>query len=45
MDTVLTAGMVANVMLAARGVDLGELSMEFIAVSQLEQVRGRIQGT
>jgi phosphoglycerate kinase len=37
VDTVLTAGMVANVMLAAKGVDLGELSMDFIAVSQLDK--------
>ena len=37
VDTVLTAGMVANVMLAARGVDLGELSTDFIAVSQLDK--------
>ncbi len=37
VDTVLTAGLVANVMLAARGVDIGEPSMEFIRASQLEQ--------
>ncbi len=36
VDTVLTAGMVANVMLAAGGVDLGEPSLEFIRASQLE---------
>ena len=36
VDTVLTAGLVANVMLAASGVDLGEPSMEFIRASQLE---------
>ena len=32
----LTAGLVANVMLAARGVDIGEPSMAFIRSSQLE---------
>ncbi len=37
VDTVLTAGLVANVMLAAQGVDIGESSMEFIRASQLEQ--------
>ena len=37
VDTVLTAGMVANVMLAASGVDIGAPSMEFIRASQLEQ--------
>jgi phosphoglycerate kinase len=36
VDTVLTAGLVANVMLAASGVDLGEPSLEFIRASQLE---------
>ncbi|HEX5641895.1 MAG TPA: phosphoglycerate kinase [Thermoleophilia bacterium] len=36
VDTVLTAGLVANVMLAASGVDLGEPSLEFIRSSQLE---------
>jgi len=36
VDTVLTAGLVANVMLAAQGVDIGEPSMEFIRASQLE---------
>ncbi len=37
VDTVLTAGLVANVMLAASGVDIGRPSMEFIRASQLEQ--------
>ena len=37
VDTVLTAGLVANVMLAASGVDIGGPSMEFIRASQLEQ--------
>ncbi len=37
VDTVLTAGLVANVMLAASGVDIGVPSMEFIRASQLEQ--------
>jgi len=37
VDTVLTAGLVANVMLAASGVDIGQPSMEFIKASQLEQ--------
>ena len=37
VDTVLTAGLVANVMLAARGVDIGEPSMDFIRASQLER--------
>jgi len=37
VDTVLAAGLVANVMLAARGVDLGAPSMEFIRASQLER--------
>ena len=37
VDTVLTAGLVANVMLAARGVDIGAPSMEFIRASQLER--------
>jgi phosphoglycerate kinase len=36
VDQVLTAGLVANVMLAASGVDIGEPSMEFIRASQLE---------
>ena len=36
VDQVLTAGLVANVMLAARGVDIGAASMEFIKASQLE---------
>ncbi|MGE5229352.1 MAG: phosphoglycerate kinase [Deltaproteobacteria bacterium] len=36
VDTVLTAGLVANVMLAASGVDLGEPSLDFIRASQLE---------
>ena len=37
VDTVLTAGLVANVMLAAAGVDIGAPSMDFIRASQLEQ--------
>ena len=37
VDTVLTAGLVANVMLAAKGVDIGAPSMEFIRASQLEK--------
>ena len=37
VDTVLTAGLVANVMLAAGGVDIGAPSMEFIRASQLEK--------
>ena len=37
VDTVLTAGMVANVMLAASGVQIGEPSMAFIRSSQLEK--------
>ena len=37
VDTVLTAGLVANVMLAARGVDLGAPSLDFIRASQLER--------
>ncbi len=36
VDTVLTAGLVANVMLAASDVDIGVPSMEFIRASQLE---------
>jgi len=36
VDTVLTAGLVANVMLAAGGVDIGVPSMDFIRASQLE---------
>ena len=36
VDQVLTAGLVANVMLAASGVDIGEPSMAFIRASQLE---------
>jgi len=36
VDQVLTAGLVANVMLAASGVSLGAASMEFIKASQLE---------
>ncbi len=36
VDTVLTAGLVANVMLAASGVDVGASSMDFIRASQLE---------
>jgi phosphoglycerate kinase len=37
VDTVLAAGLVANVMLAAKGVDIGPPSMEFIRASQLER--------
>ena len=37
VDTVLTAGLVANVMLAAKGVDIGAPSMEFVRASQLER--------
>ncbi len=37
VDTVLAAGVVANVMLAARGVDIGAPSMDFIRASQLEK--------
>ena len=37
VDTVLTAGLVANVMLAAKGVDIGAPSMDFIKASQLER--------
>ncbi len=37
VDTVLTSGMVANVMLAASGVDIGEPSLAFIRASQLEK--------
>jgi len=36
VDTVLTAGLVANVMLTAHGVDIGAPSMDFIRASQLE---------
>jgi phosphoglycerate kinase len=36
VDQVLTAGLVANVMLAASGVDIGAPSSEFIRASQLE---------
>jgi phosphoglycerate kinase len=36
VDEVLTAGLVANVMLAASGVDIGPASLEFIRASQLE---------
>jgi phosphoglycerate kinase len=36
VDAVLTAGLVANVMLAASGVDIGAPSMAFIRASQLE---------
>jgi phosphoglycerate kinase len=36
VDQVLAAGLVANVMLAASGVDLGAASMDFIRASQLE---------
>jgi phosphoglycerate kinase len=37
VDTVLTTGLVANVMLAAGGVDIGAPSMDFIKASQLER--------
>lgn len=37
VDTVLTAGLVANVMLVAGGVDIGAPSLEFIKASQLER--------
>jgi phosphoglycerate kinase len=37
VDKVLTAGLVANVMLAASGVDIGGPSMDFIRASQLER--------
>ncbi len=37
VDTILTAGLVANVMLLAQGVDIGEPSLEFIRASQLER--------
>jgi len=37
VDQVLTAGLMANVMLAASGVDIGAASMEFIRASQLER--------
>lgn len=37
VDTVLTAGLVANVMLVAAGVDIGGPSLEFIRASQLER--------
>jgi phosphoglycerate kinase len=37
VDQVLTAGLVANVMLAASGVDIGAASMDFIRASQLEK--------
>jgi phosphoglycerate kinase len=37
VDQVLTAGLVANVMLAASGADIGVASMEFIRASQLER--------
>jgi len=37
VDTVLTCGLVANVMLAAAGVDVGAPSMDFIRASQLEK--------
>jgi phosphoglycerate kinase len=37
VDTVLTAGLVANVMLAAKGVDIGAPSMDFIKAGQLER--------
>jgi phosphoglycerate kinase len=36
VDRVLTAGLVANVMLAAAGADIGPASLEFIRQSQLE---------
>ncbi len=37
VDAILTAGLVANVMLAAGGVDIGGPSLEFIRASQLER--------
>ncbi len=37
VDTVLTAGLVANVMLMARGIDIGVASGDFIRASQLER--------
>ena len=37
VDMVLTAGLVANVMLAAAGSDIGAPSLEFIRASQLER--------
>ena len=37
VDTVLTAGLVANVMLAAAGADLGAPSMDFLRAGQLER--------
>jgi phosphoglycerate kinase len=37
VDTVLTCGMVANVMLVASGVDIGVPSADFIRASQLEK--------
>jgi len=37
VDTVLTAGLVANVMLAAKGIDIGTPSMDFLKASQLEK--------
>ena len=40
VDTVLTAGLVGNVMLAAAGVDLGGPSRDFIRESQLERFIG-----
>jgi phosphoglycerate kinase len=40
VDTVLTAGLVGNVMLAAAGVDLGGPSLRFIRDSQLERFVG-----
>jgi len=36
VDTVLTAGLVANVMLVAKGVEIGAPSLDFIRASQLE---------
>ena len=36
VDTVLTAGLVANVMLVANGVEIGAPSLDFIRASQLE---------
>jgi len=43
VDTVLTAGLVANVMLAAKGVDIGVPSMDFIKASHLERFIGESQ--
>ncbi len=44
VDTVLTAGLVANVMLAASGVDIGEPSMEFIQCEPAGAVHRGVAG-